>query len=121
VSKVLVYRIGFLYLTPFYNAANLLENLKYLYRTAGQQDNGLTFMFIDQEIEYMNNILSGEVSELFARNEMDEILQELIDPMKEYFPRKQPTNENLYKYYPTTAIRIVKTGSFIQNVGINKT
>ena len=84
-------------------------------------------MFINQEIkdegfvEYMNNILSsGEVSGLFARNEMDEILQELIAPMKTYFPSKQPTNENLYEYYPTAATRIVKTGSFIQNVGINK-
>ena len=124
---MLVYRIGFLYLTPYYNAANLLENLKFLYRTAGQQDNGLTFMFIDQEIkdegllEYMNNILSsGEVSGLFARNEMDEILQELIEPMKKDVPSKQPANENLYEYYPTAATRIVKTGSFIQNVGINK-
>ena len=93
-------------LTRSYNAANLLEDLKFLYRTAGQQGNGITFIFTDQEIkdegflEYMNNILSsGEVSGLFARDEMDEILQELIVPMKKDFPRKPPTNENLYEYY----------------------
>ena len=30
---------------------------------------------------------------------MDEILQELISPMKKQFPRKPPTNENLYDFY----------------------
>lgn len=94
------------YLYRSYNVSNLLEDLKFLYRTAGQQGNGITFLFTDNEIkdeaflEYMNNILSsGEVSGLFARDEMDEILQELIAPMKKDFPRRPPTNENLYEYY----------------------
>ncbi|KAJ8315371.1 LOW QUALITY PROTEIN: hypothetical protein KUTeg_007521 [Tegillarca granosa] len=89
-----------------YNVSNLLEDLKFLYRTAGQQGKGITFLFTDNEIkdesflEYMNNILSsGEVSGLFARDEMDEILQELIAPMKKEFPRRPPTNEALYEYY----------------------
>ena len=86
--------------------SNLLDDLKYLYRTAGQAGNGITFIFTDNEIkdegflEYMNNILSsGEVSGLFARDEMDEILQELIAAMKKDFPRRVPTNEALYEYY----------------------
>ena len=30
---------------------------------------------------------------------MDEILQELVPVMKKEFPRRPPSNENLYDYY----------------------
>jgi len=39
------------------------------------------------------------VSNLFARDEMDEILEELVPVMKKEFPRRAQTNENLYSYY----------------------
>ncbi|CAH8651359.1 unnamed protein product [Schistosoma margrebowiei] len=93
-------------LTRTYNATNLMEDLKFLYRTAGQKGRGITFIFTDQEIkdeaflEYLNNVLSsGIMSNLFTRDETDEILQDLIPFMKKEHPRLTPTNENLNDYF----------------------
>ncbi|TPP64769.1 Dynein heavy chain 5 axonemal [Fasciola gigantica] len=93
-------------LTRSYNVNNLLDDFKLLYRTAGLKGRGITFLFTDQEIkdeaflEYMNNVLaSGVIANLFARDEMDEICQDLIPIMKKEFPRRAPTNENLLAYF----------------------
>ncbi|KAK6173326.1 hypothetical protein SNE40_016798 [Patella caerulea] len=87
-----------------------MDDLKFLYRIAGGKGQGITFLFTDNEIkdeaflEYLNNVLSsGEVSNLFARDELDEITQELISVMKKEFPRRAPTQETLYDYFITRA------------------
>lgn len=87
-----------------------MDDLKYLYRVAGCDGKGITFLFTDNEIkdeaflEYLNNVLSsGEVSNLFAREEIDEISQTLIPIMKIEYPRRPPTQENLYDYFMSRA------------------
>lgn len=83
-----------------------------LYLCPGLQGQGITFIFTDNEVkdegflEYLNNVLSsGEVSNLFARDELDEITGELIPVMKRQFPRRPPTQENLYDYFISRARR----------------
>lgn len=39
------------------------------------------------------------MSNLFARDEMDEILSDLIPVMRREFPKRPLTNENLYEYF----------------------
>uniref|UniRef100_A0A3P8Q8G2 Dynein axonemal heavy chain 5 n=1 Tax=Astatotilapia calliptera TaxID=8154 RepID=A0A3P8Q8G2_ASTCA len=99
-SFIAGYKIFQITLTRSYNTSNLMDDLKSLYRTAGQHGKGISFIFTDNEIkdesflEYMNN-----VSNLFARDEIDDILNDLIPVMKREFPRRPPTNGNLYDYF----------------------
>lgn len=131
-SVIAGYKTFQITLTRSYNANNLMDDLKLLYKTAGNgcseesldtshmqvlsyiglEGRGITFIFTDNEVkdegflEYLNNVLSsGEVSNLFARDELDEITGELVPIMKKQFPRRPPTQENLYEYFISRARR----------------
>ncbi|XP_072937033.1 dynein axonemal heavy chain 8 [Epargyreus clarus] len=93
-------------LTRTYNVNNFMDDIKILYRIAGLQGQGITFIFTDNDIkdeqflEFLNNILSsGEIANLFAKDEMDEILNELTPIMKKYAPKRIPVPDVLYEYF----------------------
>ncbi|XP_050311595.1 dynein axonemal heavy chain 8 [Anthonomus grandis grandis] len=95
-------------LTRSYNVNNLMDDMKQLYRVAGLEGTGMTFIFTDNEIkeetflESINNILSsGEIANLFAKDELDEIQSELIPVMKKVLPKRPPTGDNLYDFFLT--------------------
>ncbi|NXK51034.1 DYH8 protein, partial [Chauna torquata] len=109
-SYIAGYKIFQITLTRSYNISNLSDDLKLLYRTAGAEGQGITFIFTDNEIkeesflEYINNLLSsGEISNLFARDELNDITQGLIPVMKKEMPWCPPTFDNLYEYFLTRA------------------
>ncbi|XP_045497912.1 dynein axonemal heavy chain 8 [Colias croceus] len=93
-------------LTRSYNVNNFMEDIKILYRIAGLQGHGITFIFTDNDIkdeqflEFLNNILSsGEIANLFAKDEMDEILNELTPIMKKVAPKRIPVPDVLYEFF----------------------
>lgn len=97
-------------LTRAYNTTNLLDDLKHLYKVAGLEGNGITFIFTDNEIkdeaflEYINNVLSsGEVANLFAKDEIDEIATEMEPVVKKYAPHVIRTRDNCYEYFLSRA------------------
>ncbi len=109
-SFIADYKFHQITLTRAYTLANFAEEFKFLYRVAGLQGFGISFIFTDNDIkeesflEYLNNVLSsGEIANLYAKDEIDEILNELIPIMKKKDPKRVPTVENLYDFFISRA------------------
>lgn len=105
-SFIANYKFYQIQLTRSYNVNNLMDDMKYLYRVSGLEGHGITFIFTDNDIkeetflESINNILSsGEIANLFAKDELDEIQSSLVPVMKKVAPKKIPTNDVLYDFF----------------------
>uniref|UniRef100_A0AAZ3S0U6 AAA+ ATPase domain-containing protein n=1 Tax=Oncorhynchus tshawytscha TaxID=74940 RepID=A0AAZ3S0U6_ONCTS len=78
------------------------------HKTSKFQNKMITAIIVVKEIQTsligMNDIRGiGDVSNLFARDELDEITQNLIGVMKKELPRVPPTFDNLYDYFISRA------------------
>ncbi|TPX43177.1 hypothetical protein SeLEV6574_g05202 [Synchytrium endobioticum] len=89
-----------------YNTTNLMEDLKNMYKVAGAQGKSVTFIFTDNEVKeenflgYINNILtSGEVTNLFAKDEIIAIGSDLRGALKKARPHVIDTIENLWAFF----------------------
>ncbi|KAG5675719.1 hypothetical protein PVAND_005600 [Polypedilum vanderplanki] len=109
-SYIAGYRFHQVTLTRAYNLNNFADEFRFLYRVAGVAGQGICFIFTDNDIkdesflEYLNNVLSsGEIANLYPKDELDEILNELIPIMKKADPKRIPTQENLYDFFISRA------------------
>ena len=80
-------------ITKTYNVTNLFEDLKALYKMAGLKGRKVAFIFTDAEVkeeaflEFINQLLAtGEVAGLFARDEVDAVVNDIRPIMRAEAP-----------------------------------
>ncbi|KAJ1555489.1 Dynein heavy chain 8, axonemal, partial [Nowakowskiella sp. JEL0078] len=103
IAKSQVFQIS---ISKNYNTSNLLEDLKFMYKISGAQGRSLSFIFTDNEVKeegflgYINNILtSGEITNLFPKDEIISISSDLRGAMKKARPQVLDTMENLWQFF----------------------
>ena len=95
-------------LTKQYTLASFLDDLRIMYKTAGQQRRKATFIFTDSQIkdenflELLNSLLmTGEIPGLFPKDE----LQIMASDIQQYAPNTCDTPESLIKFFFDTVRR----------------
>ncbi|TPX71761.1 hypothetical protein SpCBS45565_g00838 [Spizellomyces sp. 'palustris'] len=103
IAKSQVFQIS---ISKNYSVQNLMEDFKFMYKLAGAQGKSVTFIFTDNEVKeeaflgYINNILtSGEITNLFPKDEVIGITGDLRVPMKKARPTVPDTLENLWQFF----------------------
>ncbi|KNE55648.1 hypothetical protein AMAG_01535 [Allomyces macrogynus ATCC 38327] len=103
IAKAQVFQIA---ISKNYSVTNLMEDLKNMYKVAGLQGKPATFIFTDNEVKeegflgFINNILtSGEVTNLFAKDEVIGISSDMRPIMKKQRPHTVDTMENLWQFF----------------------
>ena len=93
-------------LTKAYNTASLMEDLRVMYREAGQKQQSTTFIFNETEIkdenflEYINSLLmTGTIPGLFAKDEMMGLTADLQDKFADERPGLIPSMDNLNQFF----------------------
>eukprot|EP00899_Mesostigma_viride_P009796 jgi/Mesvir1/18818/Mv04309-RA.2 len=92
--------------TKQYSVTNLLEDIKGMYKVAGFKGQPVAFIFTDAEVkdeaflEYINQMLmTGEVSGLFPKDEIDMIVNDIRPVMKQVKPSEIDTYDNLHRFF----------------------
>ncbi|KAI9220476.1 dynein heavy chain and region D6 of dynein motor-domain-containing protein [Blastocladiella britannica] len=103
IAKAQVFQIA---ISKNYSVTNLMEDFKVMYKVAGVQGKPATFIFTDNEVKeenflgYINNILtSGEVANLFPKDEVIAISSDMRPAMKKQRPQVADTMENLWQFF----------------------
>lgn len=93
-------------LTKAYNTAAFLDDLRGLYKMAGQAGKGVSFIMTEAEIkeesflEQINSFLAtGEVPGLFPRDELTVMASELRGAMQKASPELSDSNDNLIRFF----------------------
>jgi dynein heavy chain len=93
-------------LTKAYNVASLMDDLRVLYKLAGQANKQVTFIFTDAEIkdenflEFLNSILTtGEVANLIPKDELTIMASELRQDAVKANPAFVDSPDNLVKFF----------------------
>ncbi|XP_055685262.1 dynein axonemal heavy chain 8-like [Lutzomyia longipalpis] len=98
-------------LTAGYNTGNLLEDIKTAYTAAGL-GKGVVFLFREADVvdetflDHVNNLLmSGEIPNLFTKEDYFDILNELSMQLMRDNPKAEYTNEEKMEMFRTSAKR----------------